>query len=82
MESEPGEGERSGDGAEKGEGHFVFQRAHFPDVLFVVHAHDDRAGAEEEQALEEGVGEEVEHRNVPRFGHADAQNHVAELRDG
>jgi hypothetical protein len=47
----------------------------------VVHRVDDRAGAEEQHRLEEGVGEEVEHR---RRVDADARGHehVAELRAG
>ena len=42
---------------------------------------DHRAGAEEEERLEEGMGEEVEHAG--REGaDAEADEHVAELRAG
>ena len=39
-----------------------------------------RAGAEEEERLEERVGEEVEHRRDPRAD-AERHHHVAELAD-
>ena len=39
-----------------------------------------RAGAEEQAALEEGVGEDVEHGRQPGAG-AEAEHHVAELAD-
>ena len=57
------------------------QPAHLAHVLLVGDGVDDRAGAEEEQRLEEGVREEVEDRH--RIG-ADAERHehVAELRAG
>jgi len=57
------------------------EAAHFPDVLLVMRAVDDRARAEEEERLEEGVREEVIHRRVVR-GEADGAHHVAELREG
>ena len=40
------------------------QAAHLPDVLLMMEHDDDRAGAEEEQRLEEGVREEMEHRRL------------------
>ena len=50
-------------------------------VLLVVHRVDDAARAEEQQRLEEGVREQMEHR---RAISADArrEEHVAELRAG
>ena len=57
------------------------EATHAPHVLLVVHAVNDRAGAQEQEGLEEGVGEEVEHG---RLVGADAggEEHVAELRTG
>ncbi len=50
-------------------------------VLLVVHAVDHRAGAEEEQRLEEGVGDHVEQAGDVGAG-PDGEEHVAELGDG
>ena len=57
------------------------ERAIVTHVLFVVHGVDHAARAEEQQRLEEGVGEQMEHR---RAVSADArgEEHVAELRAG
>ncbi len=93
LRQEPGEadvGQRDADAGDRqrpdqhrpvGLGDLVPQPAVVAHVLLVVHRGDDRAGAEEQHRLEEGVGEEVEHRR--RIG-ADARRHehVAELRAG
>ena len=42
---------------------------------------DDRAGAEEQQRLEERVGDQMEHAHR-HAADAEAHHHVAELRDG
>ncbi len=57
------------------------QAAVIAHVLFVVHRVDHAACAKEQQRLEEGVGEQVEHRRA--IG-ADArgEEHVAQLRTG
>ena len=60
------------------DGHGTPQPAHAADVLFLVHAVDDAAGAQEQQGLEEGVRHDVEHRGRVR-PHPEAEKHVAEL---
>ena len=77
-----GQGERADDNAERGKRHASEEPAHFPDVLLVVQGDDDRARAEEEHALEERMGEEMEHGNIARGRDGDADDHVTELRDG
>ena len=54
------------------------QATHLLDVLLVVHGEDHRAGAQEEQGLEEGMGAEVEESGgvAPAAG---GQEHVTEL---
>ena len=57
------------------------QPAHAAHVLLVAHGVNDRTGAEEQQGLEEGVGEQVEHAHA--IGpHAHGHEHVAKLRAG
>ena len=56
------------------------QRAHPAHVLLVVHAVDHRAGPEEQQRLEERVGDHVEDRRDVR-ARPDGEEHVAELAD-
>ena len=78
----PGEGERRHDPGPRGHWHLAPQSAH---VLLHVEAVmragvTHRAGAQEQTALEEGVGEDVEHRWQPGAG-AETEHHVAELAD-
>ena len=75
------EGEHADGKGPEGEGDFVEQAAHFPDVLLFVEGVDDRAGGEEEERLEEGVGGEVEHGGIGAAA-TDGHDHVAELREG
>jgi hypothetical protein len=64
-------------------GHFQLptQAAHLAHVLLAAHGVDHRARAEEQQALEEAVGEQVEDAGRPRT-RAQGHEHVAELADG
>ena len=78
---EAAEREHAGGVGEEGDGHGFLQSAHAADVLLAGAAMDDGAGAEEEQRLEEGVGDEVEHADGDAAD-AEAHHHVAELRNG
>jgi hypothetical protein len=52
--------QRSDQRGDPGDGHVLAQAAHIAHVLIVVHGNNHRAGTEEQQRLEEGVGHEVE----------------------
>ena len=87
FEKKPAKGEEAGDGEDgrghgpEGDGEFLAQAAHLAHVLLAAEGVNDGAGGEEEQRLEEGVGDEVEDGGgVGRD--AAAEEHVAELRDG
>ena len=74
-----------GDGADGhdriGDGQQLPQPAHLPHILLMVHPVNHRAGAEEQQGLEEGVGEQMEHGGLVGTD-ARREEHVAELRTG
>src|SRR6185436_6034306 len=57
------------------------QATELADVLLVVRGVDDRTSAEEEQRLEEGVGQQVEDGRDPR-ANPERQHHIAELGNG
>ena len=61
--------------------HEFLQAAHAPDVLFLVAAVNDRARAHEQERLEKRVRDEVEHSDRDAAD-AEADHHVAELRNG
>ena len=63
------------------ERHVDFEAAHAANVLLLVAAVNHRARAEEQERLEEGVRDEVEHADGDA-AEAEAGHHVAELRDG
>ncbi len=73
------EGERADEEGAEGDAQLAGEAAHFPNVLLVMEHDDDGTGAEEEQRLEERVGEKMEHGRVAR-GEAHRHDHVAELR--
>jgi len=87
LAEEAGEGEDAADGEDagghgpEGDGDFFPEAAHAAHVLFAGDGVDDRAGGEEEQTLEEGVGHEVEDAGGVGSDAA-GHEHVAELRDG
>ena len=60
---------------------FLSEAAHHAHVLLMVHGVDDRAGAEEQERLEEGVREEMEDAGAISSDAA-SDEHVAELRAG
>ena len=61
-------------------GMYLREAAHLAHVLLVVHGDDHRAGREEQQRLEEGVGHEMEDRRAVGRD-AERHRHVAELRE-
>ncbi len=61
--------------------HVLEQAAHLPQILFAVQTVNHRARAQEQQALEERVRHQMPDAGRKR-AHADAQEHVAELRHG
>ncbi len=65
----------------EGDGDALAQAAHVAHVLLAGERVDDGAGGEEEERLEEGVGEEMEDPGGVRTDAA-GEEHVAELRDG
>ncbi len=89
-EREARQGEAADQKGDEGQRHLLAQSAHVEHVLrvqmpvrgvdAVFHAVDDRAGAEEEQRLEEGVGDQVKGGRHVRPD-ADGGDHVAQLRD-
>src|SRR5258705_5855560 len=77
--SNAGYRERADDHHPEGDRDLFSQRAIATHVLLLVHRMDDRARAEEQQGLEEGVSEQMEHRRAVR-ANAGGEEHVAELR--
>ena len=55
--------------------------AHFLRVLFVVHTDDDGPGTKEQECLEKGVGEQMEHRRAIGTN-TGRKEHITELRTG
>ena len=76
-----GDGQEADGEGDRGPLHVAAQRAHPFEVLFVLQPVDHRAGAQEEQALEEGVRHHEEDGGDVG-ARADRQDHVADLRDG
>ncbi len=76
-----GDGEPADDEGAARDRHQLGELAHLAHVLLVVHAVDDRARPEEQQRLEEGVRDHVEHGGHVGAG-ADGEEHEAELRHG
>ena len=65
----------------EGDRHELADAAHVTDILLARAAVNDGASTEEEQRLEEGVRDEVEHADCGATD-AEADHHVTELRDG
>ena len=87
LREEPGPRRNARDGEDahrhgpEGDRDALAEAAHLAHVLLAGERVDDGAGGEEEQRLEEGVGEEVEDAGGVSPDSA-GQEHVAELRDG
>src|SRR3981081_1381105 len=62
-------------------GHLFLKATHFPDVLLMVQTVYHRSGSKEEQRLERGVREQMEHRCLRR-SQPDRCNHQTQLRKG
>ena len=87
LAEETGEGRDAGDGEDpgahgpEGDGHCFTQAPHGAHILLPAHGMDDRAGSQKEQALEEGMRDQVEDGRGVSGGSA-GQEHIAELGDG
>src|ERR1041384_3392189 len=57
----PDQGQRACSEGEEGDRKVSTKTAHFPDVLFVMKHHDDRARREKEECFEKRVSEKMEH---------------------
>ena len=77
---DPGDRQPPDDEGHRGDRHVLPQVAHPAHVLLVVHAVDDRSGAEEQQALEERMHDHVKDGSDIGAG-PDGEEHVAELAD-
>jgi hypothetical protein len=75
-----GDGQRRDQHGAEGRLDLAVQRAHVLHLLLAAHGVNHRAGSEEEQRLEERVGEDVEDARG-KCSDAERQEHVAELRD-
>ncbi len=62
-------------------GHKTVEVPHLEDVVLFLHGLDDAPRPQEQQGLEEGVGQEVKHAADDIRG-PHRQNHVAHLADG
>ncbi len=79
-QTEAGDGEDADEECPACDGHLLAETAHLHDVLLVMAALDDLAGAEEHHRLEEGVGHEVEQGRRPGAD-THAEDHVTELAE-
>ena len=77
---DPGQGQGADDEGPVRGRHVLLEPAHLAHVVGM-HGVDDRPGAEEQQGLEEGVGEEVEDAGRPGAD-AEGGHHVTQLADG
>src|SRR5208337_3756804 len=87
LAEEAGEGEDAGNGqgghyeGPIGDGHVFPEAAHVAHILLAVHAVDYRAGSQEEEGLEKGVGHEMEDTGN-KGPHAAGHDHIAQLAHG
>ena len=75
-----GDGQPAHDERARRDGHELAQVAVVAHVLVVMHSVDDRTRTQEQQGLEEGMGDHVEDRGHVCAG-PDGQEHVAQLAD-
>src|SRR5271166_344610 len=80
-DADPGQGQRADRHHPEGEGDLAPEAAHATHVLLMVHRGYDRTRAEEEQRLEEGVGEQVKDGEAVAAD-PEADKHVSELGAG
>src|SRR5215468_58290 len=79
-ERQPRERAASSQECPESDGQRVSQSAHAEDAVLVVYGLDDDAGAQEQERLEERVGEEVEQGGLPR-AYSKREEHVTDLAD-